>query len=238
MAYYRIIKQIIFILSNNIDIVILIFIMTDSEHIHREIEIKLNLGSFTNYLKLIGFLGQIEKEDKHLNIFFDTKDRQLSRKGWALRVRAENDRGLVTVKSIPAKKGLAVIRQEIEAEISRHQALDIINQHLDVMNLAHMPIEFVKEKIGNKSLTWLVKFENIRQKKVFKIGDYNYLMEIDKTEYNDGSVDYELELELRDASKVEIIEDKLRKLFISLDIPFVQQHESKFHRALKKAEIL
>lgn len=204
----------------------------------REIEIKLDLASFMNYLKLIGFLGRIESEDKHINVFFDSEDRQLSKNGWAMRVRAENKRGLVTVKSIPTKEGLAVIRQEIESEIPRGQALEVINLQRDVMSLEVMPVEFIKKKLGELSLMRLVMFENLRQKKVFKMGDSNYLLEVDKTEYNDGSVDYELELELPHIGNLEVIEDHLRKLFHSLDIPFEKQTKSKFHRALVKGGIL
>lgn len=213
-------------------------IMSDSSELNREIEIKIDLGSFMNYLKLVGFLGQIEQEDRQINGFFDTEDYKLSKKGWALRVRAENARGLVTVKSIPTLEGLAVVRQEIEAEIPRGQALDIINLAKDVLGVETMPIDFVKQHIGKAGLTRLVMFENVRQRKVFKIADHNYLLEVDKTEYSDGSVDYELELELADTRNLEVIEDKLRRLFHSLDIPFVHQAESKFHRALKKANIL
>jgi uncharacterized protein YjbK len=211
--------------------------MSDAGEMNREIEIKLDLGSFMNYLKLVGFLGQIEQEDRQINGFFDTEDYKLSKKGWALRIRVENSRGLVTVKSIPTRKGLAVVRQEIEAEIPRGQALDVINLSKDIMGIEAMPIEFVKQQIGKSPLTRLVMFENVRQRKLFKIGDNNYLLEIDKTEYNDGSVEYELELELADTHDLEAIEDKLRRLFHSLDIPFVHQAESKFHRALKKASI-
>ncbi|MEW6411979.1 MAG: CYTH domain-containing protein [Candidatus Zixiibacteriota bacterium] len=211
--------------------------MGDASELNREIEIKLDLASFTNYLKLVGFLGQIEREERHINAFFDSEDRHLSNKGWALRVRSEGSRGLITVKSIPAEEGIAVVRQEIEAEIPKGQALDVISLAKDVLSLDNMPIDFVKQKIGKRDLTRLVLFENVRQKKVFKIGDFNYLLEIDKTEYNDGSVDYELELELQDTRNLDVIEDALRKLFHSLGIPFVHQKESKFHRALKKANI-
>lgn len=212
--------------------------MNEDSNINQEIEIKLDLVSFTNYLKLIGFLGKIEQEEHHLNVFFDTEDRLISKNGWALRVRAESKRGLVTIKSIPTKEGLAVVRQEIEAEIDKEQAITIINSNADVMDLDIMPIQFIKDKIGYFSLKKLVTFENIRQKKVFRLGDNNYFLEIDKTEYNDGSIDYELELELQNSLLLETIEDRLRKIFISLDIPFKIQTQSKFHRALKKAEII
>ena len=203
----------------------------------REIEIKLNLGSFTNYLKLMGFLGQTEKEERHLNALFDTEDRRLSAAGWALRVRAENHRGLVTIKSIAKETGSAFIRQEIEAEISRSEALDVLALQVDVMDLAILPVEYLTEKLGRLEVMILVKFENLRQKKFFKIADYTYLLEIDKTEFGDGSVDYELEGELPDTSRLETVEDSLRRIFGSLSIPFEIQSESKFARALKRAKV-
>ena len=52
-----------------------------------EIEIKLQLSCFTDYLKLLGFLGPLDEARHQLNGFFDTADRRLSHEGWALRVR-------------------------------------------------------------------------------------------------------------------------------------------------------
>jgi len=203
----------------------------------REIEIKLNLGAFTNYLKLIGFLGKIEHEENQINAFFDTEDHKLAKLGWALRVRVENSRGLVTAKSIGTEKGAAFIRQEIEAEILRTEAFELLNLRTDIMQLQILPIECILEKAGQISVMKLVQFTNIRQKKLFKIGDENYILEIDKTEFSDGSVDYELELELSDDSRIDIVEDHFRKLFASLSIPYQPQAKSKFMRALTKAKI-
>ena len=213
--------------------------MDSKNQINKEIEIKLALSSFTDYLKLIGFLGQIEQEEHHTNIFFDTEDRQISKAGWALRVRADQKQGLVTIKSIGSKEGLAVIREEIESKISRSDAIDIMNDPDSIIDLELMPIEYLKKKVKLKeNLKQLVKFENIRQKKLFRLGDYNYLLEIDKTSYNDGSTDYELEVELNNRDLLEVVEENLRKIFASLDISFTPQKKSKFHRALSKAGLL
>jgi len=211
--------------------------MFNEPHIPREIEIKLDLGSFTNYLKLLGFLGQIEHEELQQNGFFDSDDRKLARAGWALRVRVEKKRGLVTIKSIPVKPGLAVVRQEIETEIPRRDALDILSGGRDLMTLQVMPIEYIKDKIAKVKVGPLVKFDNLRQKKLFKIDDSSYMLEIDKTEFSDGSSDYELELEMPDTSRVDTIAAALRRLLSQLGIPFVKQSESKFARALKRAKI-
>jgi inorganic triphosphatase YgiF len=211
--------------------------MNTGQDISHEIEIKLNLGSFTNYLKLIGFLGQVEKEDYQLNAFFDTEDHKLARAGWALRVRAENSRGLVTIKSVATESGSAHIRQEIESEIPRGEAIAMIDLHSDVMKLTALPIDYLKERVGDVAVARLVAFENVRQTKLFKIGDHNYLIAVDKTEFNDGSVEYELELELPERSRIESAESELLRLFSSLGIDFKPQSESKFARALAKAGI-
>ena len=209
----------------------------DSQTRNVEIEIKLKLESFTDYLKLVGYLGQIESEEHQTNGFFDTEDRRLAKGGWALRVRAENRRGLVTLKSIPTQAGAAVIRQEIEAEISRGTAIDVLDLRTDVLSIPVMPVTFVKSEFPDLSVARLIQFQNTRQKKLFRIGDNNYLLEIDKTEYADGSVDYELEVELNESAQIETVEAHLGKLFQSLGIPFERQEESKFARALQRAKI-
>ncbi len=203
-----------------------------------EIEIKLELGSFTNYLKLIGFLGAIDREEHHVNGFFDSEDRQLAEAGWVLRIRAENDRGLVTLKSHATRRGAAMVRKEIEEEIRRPLAMEVVNLHLDVLSLAAAPIQFVRGEFPDITLARLVRFNNTRQKKQFRIGDYEYTLEIDKTEFSDGSVDYELEVELQDTSRIEIVEDGLRKLFSSLGILYARQDKSKYERALTRANLV
>ncbi len=208
-----------------------------SQETVREIEFKLNLETFINYLKLIGFLGRIEHEERQVSAFFDTEDRKLAGLGWALRVRVESSRGTVTVKDFGKEVGAVVIRQEIEAEIPRADAVEILSLRADIMSFDILPIECITQKAGAVSVAKLVQFENVRQKKLFKIGDDNYILEIDKTEFNDGSVDYELELELTDPDRIEVVEDGLKKLFSSLEIPYQPQSESKFARALRRAKI-
>jgi uncharacterized protein YjbK len=203
----------------------------------QEVEIKLDLGSFTNYLKLMGFLGQVDREVRQYNGFFDTEDHRLSQLGWALRIRAEDHRGLVTVKSTTSEVGDAFVRDEIEAEIPRSRAIDCLNLNTDVMGFDLEPIRFVREQLGPVPVAVLVKFDNLRQSKVFRFGDYDYTLEIDSTEFADGSVEYELEVELPDTGKVEVVTDSLRKMFSSLGIPYQGQTESKYYRALMKAGI-
>lgn len=201
----------------------------------QEIEIKLDLGSFTSYLKLLGYVGETDGEIHQHNAFFDTEDGRLVAEGWALRVRAENARGLVTAKSGAKQKGAAHIRDEIEEEISRGQALECLALRCDIMSLPIAPIRFLQERFGAEfQVAELVKFSNYRQRKLMKVGEMSLTLEVDRTEYTDGSVDYEVEVEFSDASLVETATDNLRRLFTSLDIPFENQLVSKFARALQR----
>jgi uncharacterized protein YjbK len=209
--------------------------MTDHSQIPEEIEIKLDLGSFTNYLKLIGFLGQIDEEIHQRNCYFDTEDRLLSKSDWAFRVRTEDDRGLITVKGKSSDPGLAVVRKEIETHIPRNEAEDLIELRRDVMSLDIPPVSFVRDTIGDVALTRLVQFDNTRQCKSFRIGDYEHQLQIDTTRFANGSVNYELELELSNLDEVDTVEQGLRRLFLSLDVPFIRQNETKFVRALESA---
>ena len=200
-----------------------------------EIEIKLQLASFTDYLKLIGYLGNIEIEERLVNCFFDSEVRHLAKKGWVLRVRAGNDTGLITAKDIGKQSGSAMVRQEIEAEISKSAAMDIINLRTDILTIPITPIDFIKKEFPGIKLAKLVRFDNVRQKKAMPIGGNEYILEIDKTEFADGSCDYELEVELTDLMYVPEVENNLQKIFKSLNIPYEKQEESKFSRAMKRA---
>jgi uncharacterized protein YjbK len=212
--------------------------MGESYDINKEIEIKLDLGSFTNYLKLVGFLGQFDREECQLNAFFDTEDRLLANDGWALRMRTDESAGYVTLKSQTSEHELAAVRDELETVVDRQEAHDVVNLKRDIMRINAPTIAYVREQYGKDlSLARLVHFENHRQHKAFRFGDYTYDLEIDTTRFSDGTVDYELEVELTDEAQVVIVNDRLRKLFATLDIPFVPQEKSKFARALARAEV-
>jgi len=200
-----------------------------------EVEIKIQLESFTDYLKLIGFIGSIDAEEHHINAFFDTPDRTLSGHGFSLRVRSADQRGLVTVKSFVSQTGAMSVRHEIEAEIDVGHALEMVAGNGDPFDLDIEPIRLLKSRFETLTVNRLVRFKNSRQKKKYRLGDYDYILEIDKTEFEDGSVDYELEVELHDQGQYEVVVDSLRRMFQSLDIPFLRQSRTKFQRALEHA---
>ena len=154
--------------------------------------------------------------------------------GWALRVRTEGQNGLVTLKSDNKGSDKVAIRNEIEASISFAVAADVIALKHDILDLDIAPVVFVKEKFGQVNLARLVRFENYRQRKDFQMGDHTYTLEVDTTTFSDGSVDYELEVELPDEDCLDAVLNDLRRMFSSLSIPFQHQPSSKLARALKR----
>ncbi len=199
-----------------------------------EIEIKVQLGSFTDYLKLIGHLGPIEREEHHLNAFFDSPERELGNAGYALRVRATDTGGSVTVKSLVSQNASVAVRNEIIGEIDASLARALISGQTDLMSLSNPAVDLVLADFPELKPTLLLQFRNDRQVKRYPFGDYELDLEIDKTEFADGSVEYELEVELNHAHQLDAVETQLRKLFTSLAIPYKNQMKSKFERALKR----
>ena len=200
-----------------------------------EIEIKLKIECFPDYLKLVGFLGNPDAEEQQVNAFFDSEDHVLLKAGWGLRVRADGTRGLITFKGPAASDtDMAVVREEIEEEISRGLAISMINLEADVLSAEVSPISHVRAQFPDLALARLVRFENQRLRKQYRIGDYQYMLELDRTEFSDGSCDYELELEVDHQQQVDTVVEALRRIFSSLNIPFERQEETKFARALAR----
>ncbi|MBU0984658.1 MAG: CYTH domain-containing protein [candidate division Zixibacteria bacterium] len=200
-----------------------------------EIEIKLQLSSFAEYLKLLGFLGAADQQQQQTNAFFDTPNQDFSEGGWALRVRADNDRGFVTVKGLSSHSGAAAIREEIEEVVPRGKAVELIGGYGDLLSVEGKPIAFLLEKYPKATVVKLTEFNNLRTIKRLRLGDHDFELAVDKTEFADGSVDYELEVELEDQRQIDTAEDALRRLFHSLDIPFERQARSKYERALERS---
>ena len=199
-----------------------------------EIEIKIQLESFPDYLKIIGYVGLVDSEENHLNAFFDSPDRKLSVAGYALRVRATNTAGSVTLKSRGSQSESVAVRSEFIGEIGSGVARDVIDGRTDLMSLECKPIAIVREQFPDLEPKLLLQFRNHRQIKRYFLGESEYDLEIDTTEFADGSIDYELEVELADETESERVLAGLQKIFISLAIPFLPQTKSKFERALER----
>lgn len=212
--------------------------MSDKKKEFKEIELKLLLPSFTDYLKLIGFIGEADSSTCQKNIFYDNDERTISSLGYALRMRIELSRAIVTLKSTTIQKGKVAIRNEIEETIPVEQAI-LIEKENNLLELDIYPIQKLLSQTKDLiALKPIVQFKNERIKKEILLGENKYMFEIDKTTYANGQIDYELEVELADISAIDIAEADFQKLFKILEIEFFMQKKSKFERALEIAGLL
>jgi len=200
-----------------------------------EIEIKLDLANQDNYRRLIDNLGICQNEFHQENIFIDTIDKDFKSAEKTVRIRRENDTVTLTIKgkSVSRQNGLA-IRPEIniKTDISIYNAAQ--NNTLSVTNLPRDILNQFGELESKKPLVIIVAFENNRRQYSFDTEIGSLLLVVDATEYPDGSIEYELELELADKNDADLALKYLSNLLENLDIPVMPQNDSKFTRALRR----
>jgi len=202
---------------------------------HDEIEIKLDLSSENNYLNIIKFLTPESEPIKQENYFFDSSDKSLASIGWVLRIRKEADNFSFTAKG--RKKDSAdglTIREEIEEIIDSDLAIRFIEEGIDGVELPPDMAEKFIEVCRGQRLEAMLSFVNYRSVVNKTIDKSTVTFAIDRTEFYDGSVDYEFEAELSDKSKYKSVMRIIEEIFARTNVPVLFQNVSKFGRALKK----
>lgn len=200
----------------------------------QEIEIKLDLQKEENYNKLIKRFGLTEKPIRQENYFFDSENMDLSKNGWALRLRVEKDKSSLALKGTTthSSNGLA-IRDEIETIIPDETAQKYAENGLRGSNLPDNIIKIIRPIVNINDLSQRLNFANDRYRVNYS-GAIDMLFEIDRTEFFDGSIDYELEVELEDQLYYQKALGEISSFLDSVQIVTVFQKQSKFARALKK----
>jgi len=204
----------------------------------QEIEIKLDLQNEENYFKIIRRFEIIEKPKRQENIFFDSGNLDLSQNGWALRLRKEKDKSCFTIKGITAdSSGGMAIRDEIEVSISDETAQTYIENGLQLENIPDEIAHIVLPILDTNELFRRLRFVNERYRVNYSTGQTDLIFEIDKTKYADGTIDYELEVELENRLLYQKVLDEISSFLKSLQIDTVFQKQSKFDRALLRQNV-
>jgi uncharacterized protein YjbK len=203
---------------------------------NRELEIKIDLQSESNYRKLLNRFHSAPNEIKQDNYFFDTPDRILARIGWALRIRIEASHAAITLKGKSVKSNLAHLanRPEYAAEIPLQEALEYISNGLKLSDLPDkLTIPFV-DTPNSQIVTCKLHFINFRHTIDYETAAIRLPLEIDRTIFPDNSIDYELEIELTGPEQYPIAISAISNLLKELGIAVIYQTESKLARALKR----
>ena len=155
-----------------------------------EIEFK-NLLTKSEYDTLLQtvFSDGNQKKIVQQNYYFDTKDHQLKNQHSALRIRKTDSFNELTLK-VPSQGHLLEtnlsLRDNVCSEILKAKQLKLSTIHAD--------IEI--DNISNDSVFYLFnQFETVRFEQIR--GDH--LLVLDQTTFQNGTIDYELEIESSDA---------------------------------------
>ncbi|MEW5924750.1 MAG: CYTH domain-containing protein [Candidatus Zixiibacteriota bacterium] len=203
-----------------------------------EMEIKLDLVNERNFARLAEYLPEPRSIKHQTNYFFDTDNWDLSRAGWALRLRKTANSATITVKGKALKDyNLLTVRPEIEVPISIEQADEFLENGLRPMQLPKditAPLSGLKP---NVRMGMKLQFTTDRYVIDYADNEFEFSIDLDRTVYMDGSVDFELEVELDDNTRFDRILNIIKGIFAALEVPLIFQTRSKFARAMKKIGI-
>lgn len=188
-----------------------------------EVELKLELNQDI-YKEILKFENASEPE-KQINIFFDSTAHLLLDNKWALRLRLQGDKRILTCKG-PAKKKKGIYsRKEYEEEIDDSNKL--IKGNFKLSDFNYKPCVKLKEKFGDLLVNEIFQFINYRCIINYK----DLIIELDKTIIKDR-IYYELELE---SSKKEIKKHKkkIKKLFKKQKWEYLPSKYGKMAKAVK-----
>lgn len=168
----------------------------------------------------------IRRSVTQINTFYDSKTGDLRRGGWALRIRKENDRYIITVKGKSTKKNNGVfVRQEFEETMPGDTACSL-EHGFRLGPETPLPARKLYTRIGDIRVAPFIKFTNSRT----FISALGYILELDRTEILDR-IFYELELEV----PLEEIPTAQKKLMIWFDKSgweYIPSRISKLEKAL------
>lgn len=157
-----------------------------------EIEYK-NLLTAEEYQKIKA--GELTAENElftQSNYYFDTKDQLLKKQGAALRIRITDTFNELTFK-VPSQGFL----METNISLTDEQVTDILNsEKLSLNEITTKEVDLELNGITNQ--TTFYKFNFFSTQRIEKQSG-NHLLVLDKTTFQNGEADYELEVESSDA---------------------------------------
>lgn len=161
-----------------------------------EIEFK-NMLTHEEYQELLQseFLNQENPEKiTQINYYFDTKDSDLKKQGAALRIRISSSIMELTLKS-PSDDFL----METNISLDKETASSILNKK----ELSLSADIFSNEKVDLKDIPKdrIFHLFNSMTTERFEKDEDIHLLVLDKTTYQNGEIDYELEVESQDRKK-------------------------------------
>jgi hypothetical protein len=214
---------------------------------HQEIELKRLLVGEGAADRLVATLGPVTADVTQTNHFFDTSDGRLRQQRFSVRLREEDGRFILTAKAPSRGVGGSVsARTEAEAEVETPAAQQILEGTLDpaatLRQRATDPAfselwQGLEAARAGQPLHRVGQFQNRRRIVAVVLPPALALrVEVDQTQFPDGRVDEEAEIEIPDAELASTVEAWLEQRAIEAGIE-TRGSSSKlgrFHAALEE----
>jgi inorganic triphosphatase YgiF len=200
-----------------------------------EIELKLHLEGPAEAEALASFLGAERERLQQENVYFDTLGAAMASLGMAVRLRRENERVLLTVKSAGEERGEFMERGEWEVQLPRSRWTELARGGSALREEAlaivdEEPRRSMEAAMHDGLLVPVGSMQNHRRRFALDDSRATPLVELDRTVYPDGSVVFEVELEVDDLRGAAQARERLRAAFERAGIPWRPTSLSKRER--------
>jgi len=176
-----------------------------------ENELKFRLSGQEDWTRISQALGQF-REERQLNVYFDTEDLSFHRQGILLRLRyLEADQPVFTVKRAETIGRDMIIAEEEEKKLSPQEAEALVSD--PGRFLASFPLPLLAEVLTGQKAGPLLQVAKLRNERRIFSGPWGELV-LDRTDFP-GGPEYEIELETDDlASGRQFLQDLFGRLGI------------------------
>ncbi len=194
--------------------------MVEKNHIEHELKLCL---SEADYLKLCEYLvvnGSLVKIHEQRNVYLETEDRYFAKNREMLRLRETESFWTLTHKSRIQVNNGEFSSQESEIDFGVFEGT--ITELLKKVQVT---------KPWDKLKSIKIQGELLNTRHEFEWGKFT--LELDRSQFSDYRVDFELECETSD---FQLLRSRLTHLFDNLKIPWEPQESSKYKRFLETVD--
>ena len=196
-----------------------------------EQELKLALKRPTDLARLLRALPEPRAVIRQSNHYMVCHENRTGAAGVMVRLRIE-DRGDVTTACLTLKRRVRAqdgvfLSWELEEDMPMEHARAVLDEGQDLMEVDHRGTRWLAQELKVRSLARQGSLFNLRQVVCLE----GYVLEIDQSEFPDGSVDVEIEVETEDPEGARRV---VSALVTGEDIELFEQTRGKYTRYLQR----
>lgn len=188
-----------------------------------EVELKLLLDE-VGYERVLAAWGPPRRRLEQENHYFDTTEGRWASRGVGIRLRRENGRWVLTIKSEGRAQGDFVRRREYEREIAVPTADRWLTDGAAFAQAVGEAWSGAPDPADGPLVPWAL-LSNLRLE--LELPGTRLRLELDRSTYPDGSVVHELEVEAPDGADLATIQARLRGALEGIGVAYRPSRTSK-----------